>query len=594
MVGNPQSGLFYPPAWIAWYLCSPSALCWLTVGHLLWGGMGLYLLARGQGLGRWPATVAAGTFQASPYLLAQAFEGHAPHVWAACWFPWAFWAFAEHRAGRVRGLLALPPILALTYLTGHPQEWFLLVTALSLWVAADTVSSLFKDHRPRMRASASLVGWAGILAVGIGLAAVEVLPAIEVLPWVQNGPQGEGPSTISKNYQVHLVNVLQLLSPRALGGPDDYFGHDNYWESVLGFGLVTLVLIGAGTVLWRGQPKVRGWLVMVLLATWFAAGRQLGLLTVLSWIVPGMSWFRVPARSLFLASVGTAVLAGFGTQALQKKLERTDQWRRFAIRLGRIGILVIGLLFLLNRLCAPSAGEWQTGDLLFSRNGEAAATGGDLSYPSSAPPAKSGDRVYRATGRILQDPPFWAAVAMLGLVVGLGFLDSRRPIRGRAIQLLGLLALGELAWHGFALIQVAPAETLTRPDPISESLILLDPALTEREPFRVRARDAFYLDLDAARYEIEKTNINDVFQLGHAAALYETLYPVATRAPLFRPRRRRPSRTFSRSFSGMCRSNTSLTFCAAIGRRPPRVDSGGDRFAAAERPVKARPRVAPR
>ena len=134
MVGNPQSGLFYPPVWIAWCVCSPATLGWLTVGHLLWGGLGLYLLARGQGLGRWPATVAAGTFQASPYLLAQTFEGHYPHVWAACWFPWAFWAFAEYRTGRVRGLLALPPILALTYLTGHPQEWFLLVTALSLWV----------------------------------------------------------------------------------------------------------------------------------------------------------------------------------------------------------------------------------------------------------------------------------------------------------------------------------------------------------------------------------------------------------------------------------------------------------------------------
>ena len=78
MVGNPQSGLFYPPVWLAWWSASPAALGWLTVGHLLWGGLGVYVLARGQGLGRWPATVAAGTFQASPYLLAQTFEGHYP------------------------------------------------------------------------------------------------------------------------------------------------------------------------------------------------------------------------------------------------------------------------------------------------------------------------------------------------------------------------------------------------------------------------------------------------------------------------------------------------------------------------------------
>ena len=48
-------------------------------------------------------------------------------------------------------------------------------------------------------------------------------------------------------------------------------------------------------------------------------------------------------------------------------------------------------------------------------------------------------------------------------------------------------------------------------------------------PIRVRARDAVFLDLQAVRYGIEKTNINDVFQLWHAAALYETLYPVAAR-----------------------------------------------------------------
>ena len=86
-------------------------------------------------LGRWAATVAAGTFQASPLLLAHTFEGHYPHVWAVCWYPWAFWAYRELRTGRKAGLVSLPLILALTFLTGHPQEWLLLIVALSGWVA---------------------------------------------------------------------------------------------------------------------------------------------------------------------------------------------------------------------------------------------------------------------------------------------------------------------------------------------------------------------------------------------------------------------------------------------------------------------------
>jgi hypothetical protein len=44
----------------------------------------------------------------------------------------------------------------------------------------------------------------------------------------------------------------------------------------------------------------------------------------------------------------------------------------------------------------------------------------------------------------------------------------------------------------------------------------------------VRARDSFYLDLQSVRSGIEKTNVNDVFQLQHAAALYAPLYAVAT------------------------------------------------------------------
>ena len=47
-VGNPQAGLFYPPVWAVWR-GPPSLLGWLTVGHLVWGGMGIYVLLRGGG-----------------------------------------------------------------------------------------------------------------------------------------------------------------------------------------------------------------------------------------------------------------------------------------------------------------------------------------------------------------------------------------------------------------------------------------------------------------------------------------------------------------------------------------------------------------
>ena len=46
--------------------------------------------------------------------------------------------------------------------------------------------------------------------------------------------------------------------------------------------------------------------------------------------------------------------------------------------------------------------------------------------------------------------------------------------------------------------------------------------------FASRPATRSYSDLQAAVLDIEKTNINDVFQLDHAARLYQLLYPVAS------------------------------------------------------------------
>ncbi len=69
---------------------------------------------------------------------------------------------------------------------------------------------------------------------------------------------------------------------------------------------------------------------------------------------------------------------------------------------------------------------------------------------------------------------------------------------------------------------------------MSESLQQLQAERRSSGPLRIKARDAFYGDLNALDHDFEKTNVNDVFQLGHAARLYETLYPVASRRRPFR------------------------------------------------------------
>ena len=117
-----------------WHGSAPlPTLGWLTVGHLVWGGLGVYLLLRSFAQGRWAATVAAGVYLASPYLLAHTFEGHYPHVWAAAWYPWAFWAIRASATRAPRGRLLLPVFLALRFWRVIPRNgcsWLLALLGL--------------------------------------------------------------------------------------------------------------------------------------------------------------------------------------------------------------------------------------------------------------------------------------------------------------------------------------------------------------------------------------------------------------------------------------------------------------------------------
>ena len=492
LVGNPQGGMFYPPVWLVWWSGAPAALGWLTVAHLLWGGIGMYVLARSFQVGRWAATVAGAIYQASPLLLAHTFEGHYPHVWAACWYPWAFWAYGERRNGHLRGQVFLPVILALTFLTGHPQEWFLLVLALTAWNVYDARRT-WRAHGPR-RAAGELIGWTALLALSIGLAAVDVAPEVAVRPWSARNPDAPVGVEIPRRYHLWHLSPWQLLSPTALGGPSDFFGDDNYWETVCSIGLVPLFLAIVGALRHPDRGLVRGWLVLAGVAIWLACGRHLALFALAYLTVPGMSWFRVPARALFLANVAGAVLAGLGVDALQRHMPLSRDWHKLAARFVVIILMLLAGIF----------------SFLFVRGTDGSS------------------RTAAAIIRVLTNGCFWFALAGMTASIHLGSLFRSPEIRRRATGLLGLLALCELGWYGFALLRVVPSDRFLGEDWVGTALIRLDRDSHGPGRIRIKARDSFYGDLQAAVLGIEKTNINDVFQLDHAAQLYQLLYPVAS------------------------------------------------------------------
>lgn len=529
-VGNPQAGLFYAPLWAAWYFRSPAALGWLTVAHLFWAGLGTYGLARSLRTGRFAALVAAGCYQASPFLLAHTFEGHYPHIWAAAWYPWAFWAFFEYRAGMRRGALALPLALAMAFLTGHPQEWYYLTFALSCWTAVDAALAL-RARRAR-EAALILLRWGGLVGLSFGLIAIELLPDMAAQEWtLRSGGLSLG---ILRRYNPHSVNLLQLLSPAALGGPADYFGHTNYWEALLSIGLVPLILAVIAVARHVDRAMTYAWLTLVLVTTVFAGGPRLGLFMVFYRFVPGMNRFRVPSRAIFLASLGAAVLAGFGIEALRRLAESADDWRLIDRRFRQVAAVVLALLVLgvgfswkIDSFEGTPPAPMVTpvkksGGAKLSRSDRTRVKQDDK---LEDPPSEEPYRGLLACSQVLGNAVFWSAVLGFGAALAIGRLGERG--RRVAVSAAGFLAMAELGTYGYLLFQVAPASRFLGSDPISRALA--DASQSTPRPFRIHSREQVYDDLRAKANGFEKVKNNDWFEIHYASELYEQLYPLLDR-----------------------------------------------------------------
>ena len=230
-IGNPQASRFYPPVWPVWWLGRPAGLGWLTLAHLFWGGLGVIALGRASELSLFTSLAASICVQLCPYVILQAYEGHYPHLWTFSWYPWAFWATLKLRNGHWRCALSLAPILALASLAGHAQEWFYLVISLILWVGADLVGKVVKSRSGTVAAGSvkgSMVRSIALLVMiglALGMAAIEIVPAARCEPWTLK--RARHTMAEASAYHIEGINLLQWMSPTALGGPTDYIGPHN-------------------------------------------------------------------------------------------------------------------------------------------------------------------------------------------------------------------------------------------------------------------------------------------------------------------------------------------------------------------------------
>ncbi len=337
LAANPLYGLFYPPHWL--YLLVPagwmaSLMTWLDFAHLLWGGLGMFVLARRFAGTPRAACVASLAWALAGYNLSQWTSGL--RMLAGAWLPWMavgqFALWDSLRAGGLawrRGVVkaALPIVGGL--LVGE-----LFVAMMGVLFALVTAALGVRGEAPV--ASVRPLRRAALLALppalALGLAAVVLVPAAALLGSSQRA--GGFSRADAEASSLPPARLVELLAPDSTGESQGYApaarwiaeaGLDNRPLSrsvYLGASVFALALLafarGKRLPIWLGG--------LAIFALVLSLGRHLPVHAVFRRVVFPFAYMRFPEKYLVLLVGWLALLAGLGSARLLA--EGRQAWRR--------------------------------------------------------------------------------------------------------------------------------------------------------------------------------------------------------------------------------------------------------------------------
>jgi hypothetical protein len=293
---DPGDYFFYPPNLLfrelipSWTLLAMSAYvvaAWATYAYV-------YSLTHSKTA----AAVAAAAYSLSETMMERL--AHLGAVNAIAWLPLMALAVDRVRGPHPRRWMAVGAFaIASSILAGHAQPTLYALYCLGLYALTGLIAG-----RANRRTYART---AGMVALGVALAAVKVLPAVEASTLTARQDMSFG------RFVSHALTVPQSLSvlfPTLL--------HGDAREAPTYAGLVTVLFALVALCQSRRQWRVVFWGVAALFGLLMGLGENTPVAR-LAYYLPLYDKFRVGSRHLFLFAFGIVVLAGFGVAAVQRR-----------------------------------------------------------------------------------------------------------------------------------------------------------------------------------------------------------------------------------------------------------------------------------
>jgi hypothetical protein len=297
------TGVLYPLNFPYLLLPTHLAIEAVVVLHLGLAGLLVYAYARRIRVGRLAAIASGLAFMASPVIAAPA-SWFPPALAAAVWLPLALVGveqIVERRS--FSGAAWLAAAVSLSLLAGWLQTWTYSMYAVGLYAAVRVLATAFARARPAVLAQILGLLAAGLL-LGLGLAAAQLLPSLELQSLTPRRPGGLSQGQL---FIYGAAPPAKIFTSAVIPAP----------VASIYLGILALVLIPLSALAASGRDRTAGLWCIAL------AGIVLGLTLhtpVYAWFqaLPTARWFRVPDRILYLYGFAGSLLLGLGLDAIAR------------------------------------------------------------------------------------------------------------------------------------------------------------------------------------------------------------------------------------------------------------------------------------
>jgi hypothetical protein len=357
-VGATHGDIFYPTAWLRWFLPLDVATNLTFAGHLVLAGASMYALLRAFRLS-WTAAVTGGlAYQLTGIVASQVSPGHDGKLFVSALAPFLFLALLRGVRGQSTTAYGAAALLVALALHGHPQTSYYLLVAGAIW----TLFLVFAGRDgPQGAARWRALGWAAAaVALGFGVYAIQILPIFDYIPFSPRGAGGpSGGWEYATGYALPPAELFATFLPQLNGFGDSYAG-TNYLKDHtehLGALVIVLAACGLGAPSHRRERLALG--VIAALFLLVALGGHTPFYRAWYEIMPMMKKVRAAGMAFYLVALVVSVSAGFGVERLlagQVSVRRVGIGAGIFAALGLLGA-VGGLDGIAQAVAAPQLVE---------------------------------------------------------------------------------------------------------------------------------------------------------------------------------------------------------------------------------------------